>query len=95
MMALLEDGYVKLSDTIDTEHGRKMYFNQTMKDAEDHGESRVTVKKCFAISSNVGVSKLVYNNYFKQPEKYLQHLRSWELDQPVGVDIPGERVPYN
>ena len=65
-----------------------------MKDAEDHGESRVTVKKCFAISSNVGVSKLIFQNYAKQPDKYLAHLRDMQLDQPVGIEIPGEKPPY-
>ncbi|MEI7801445.1 MAG: penicillin-binding protein [Bacteroidota bacterium] len=95
MLAMFEDGYIKLTDSIDTEHGRKEYAGgQMMRDAEDHGESTVTVKKCFAISSNVGVSKLVYQNYQKNPEKYLQHLRDLQLDQPVGIDIPGERVPY-
>lgn len=94
MLALLEDGYIKLSDTVDTEHGRKVYGKQTMKDAEDHGESRVTIEKCFAISSNVGVSKLIYQNYYNEPDKYLKHLRDLQLDQPVGIEIPGERVPY-
>lgn len=94
MLSLLEDGYIKLTDTIDTEHGRKVYGQQIMKDAEDHGESRVTIEKCFAISSNVGVSKLVYQNYNKNPDKYLKHLRDLQLDQLVGIEIPGERVPY-
>ncbi len=94
MLALLEDGYVKLSDTVDTEHGHKIYGKQIMKDAEDHGDSRVTIKKCFAISSNVGVSKLVYQNYYKNPEKFLQHLRDLQLDTAVGIEIPGERIPY-
>jgi len=94
MLALLQDGYVKLSDTIDTEHGRKSYFGQIMQDAEQHPESRVTVKTCFAISSNVGVSKLIYQNYNKQPEKYLQHLRDLQLDKPIGLEIPGEAIPY-
>ncbi|TSA51268.1 MAG: PASTA domain-containing protein [Sphingobacteriales bacterium] len=94
MLALLEDGYIKLSDTVDTEHGHKIYGKQNMKDAEDHGESRVTIKKCFAISSNVGVSKLVYQNYVKNPDKYLTHLRNLQLDQLVGIEIPGEQKPY-
>ncbi len=94
MLSLLEDGYIKLTDTIDTEHGHKIYGKQNMKDAEDHGESRVTIKKCFAISSNVGVSKLVNQNYYKNPDKFLKHLRDLKLDQPVGIEIPGERKPY-
>ena len=94
MLSLLEDGYIKLTDTIDTEHGHKFYAKQIMKDAEDHGESRVTIKKCFAISSNVGVSKLVNQNYYKNPDKFLKHLRDLKLDQPVGIEIPGERKPY-
>lgn len=94
MLALLQDGYIKLSDTVDTEYGKKFFFNQLMQDAEQHPQSRVTVKTCFAISSNVGVSKLVYQHYNKQPEKYLQHLRQLQLDQPVGIEIPGEVIPY-
>ncbi len=94
MLSLLEDGYIKLTDTIDTEHGHKIYGKQNMKDAEDHGESRVTIKKCFAISSNVGVSKLINQNYYKNPDKFLKHLRDLKLDQPVGIEIPGERKPY-
>ncbi len=94
MLALLEDGYKKLSDTIDTEHGHKQYGRQVMKDAEDHGESRVTVKKCFAISSNVGISKMIYQNYINNPDKFLKHLRDLQLDQPVGIEIPGEQKPY-
>lgn len=94
MLALFEDGYKKLTDTINTEHGHKLYGKQVMKDAEEHGESRVTVKKCFAISSNVGISSMIYQSYVNNPDKFLKHLRDLQLDQVVGIEIPGEQRPY-
>ena len=94
MIALFEDGYKKISDTVDVERGKKKYFNQLMQDAEQHNHTNVTVKTAFAISSNVGISKMVYQNYFKNPEKYLAHLHNLHLDQITGIEIPGEAKPY-
>ena len=93
MLSLLQDKYININDTVDTEHGRKVYSRQVMVDAEEHAQSRVTIKTCFAISSNVGVSKLVYQNYNSRPEQYLQHLRDLQLDKPVGIELTGESAP--
>ena len=94
MIAMLEDGLVKITDTVDVELGVKEYYGQTMHDAEHHGFRRVSVMKGFAISSNVGISKLAFQSYESNPNKYLQHLRDLQLDQPTGIEIPGEQKPY-
>lgn len=94
MLAVLEDGYVTLNDTVDLELGTHQYWNQTMRDAEHHNLRRVNIISAFAHSSNVGVSKLIYENYNKNPEKYLQHLRDLGLDQKLHIEVPGEQQPY-
>lgn len=94
MLALLEDGYVDIDDTVDVELGIHQFWNQTMRDAERHNLRRITVKSAFAHSSNVGISKLVEQHYNREPEKYLQHLRDLGLDKKLNVEIPGEQQPY-
>lgn len=93
MLALFEDGYIKPEQIVDVELGRKVFFNQVMKDAEEHGFREISVRSLFAHSSNVGVSKLVYQYYSKNPDKYLAHLRRLNLDQLTGIEIPGEKKP--
>jgi cell division protein FtsI (penicillin-binding protein 3) len=93
MLALFEDGYISPNHMVDVELGRKMFFNQMMKDAEDHNFREITVKQLFAHSSNVGVSKLVYQYYSKNPDQYLAHLRRLQLDQLTGIEVPGEKKP--
>lgn len=97
IIALLEDGYVNLDDTVDLELGIHSYWNgnyrQVMHDAERHSLHRVNIISAFAHSSNVGISKLVDEFYHNNPEKYLQHLHSLRLDQMLNIEIPGERQP--
>ena len=94
MIALLDDGYVNLYDTVDLEQGTHQYWNQTMHDAEHHNLGRVSVLSAFAHSSNVGISKLVNEYYSQNPEKYLQHLRDLGLNKKLHVEVPGEQQPY-
>ncbi len=93
MLALFEDGYIKPDQMVDVENGVKVYFNQVMKDAEDHGFKELSIRSAFAHSSNVGISKLVYQYYSKNPDLYLNHLRRLQLDQLTGIEIPGESKP--
>lgn len=93
MLALFEDGFITPEQMVDVELGRKMYFNQLMKDAEDHNFKEINVRKLFAHSSNVGVSKLITQYYSKNPEQYLAHLRRLQLDQLTGIEVPGEKKP--
>ncbi|NJN35338.1 MAG: penicillin-binding protein 2 [Saprospiraceae bacterium] len=94
LMSLLEDGFVKLSDTIDIENGKTQYFNETLEDAERFGKRFATVRQVFAHSSNVGVSKMVYQNYKDKPQAFVKHLRDFMLTLPTGIEIEGEAPPY-
>lgn len=94
IMALVEDGFVDIDDTVDVELGIHQYWNQTMRDAERHNLTRITVRSAFAHSSNVGISKLVEQHYNKDPEKYLSYLRELGLDKKLNIEIPGEQQPY-
>ncbi len=51
VLALLEDGYVTIDDTVDVELGVHKYWNQTMRDAEHHNYGRISLKSAFAHSS--------------------------------------------
>jgi cell division protein FtsI (penicillin-binding protein 3) len=96
MMALLEDGYIDLGDSIDLEQGLHTFYEEEMRDASFHQLDSTTIRKAFEISSNVGIAKLVQKYYGDTDDapKYIQHLRDFRLDQLVGIEINGEDKPY-
>ncbi len=93
MMALLEDKKVKLTDIVNIENGVWKINGQTVYDAEQRGEYDVTVKKAFEKSSNVGMAKLIWNNYGNNPTQYLKHLSKMRMDVMTGIDLSGEKKP--
>ena len=94
MLALLEEKAVRLSDTVDIEGGRKQYFEEVLEDHERTSKRLITVKEAFAASSNVGISKLVYNYFNDKRGAYIQHLKNFNLNIPTGVELDGEAPPY-
>jgi len=104
IMALLEDGYIRLDDTVNINKGRTTFYDQTMVDATPFSYTidSTSIQHIFEISSNVGIATLVdryygENNPQKEKnnaEKYIKRLRSFNLDLPTGIEIEGEDPPY-
>ncbi|TVR78920.1 MAG: PASTA domain-containing protein [Chitinophagaceae bacterium] len=94
MIALLEDGYIHINDSVDLNRGRYNFFDLVMRDAEQHDNRRVTIQRAFDMSSNVGISRLIQQHYGSQPHKFINHLKKMDLDKPVGIEIRGEATPF-
>ncbi len=93
MMALLEDSNLKLSDSIDTGEGAYKYYNQTMRDHKPGGYGVISVRQAFEYSSNIAISKLVYNQFGSDPQRYIDYINSFGLSQPLGFQMIGEGIP--
>ena len=93
MLALLEDGKVKLSDKIDLEKGSWRFLNRTVYDSEQHGRNEVTIKQAFEHSSNVGMAKLVSSHYGRKPLDFVDHLKKLRLSELSGIGLMGETKP--
>jgi cell division protein FtsI (penicillin-binding protein 3) len=93
LMVALERGDVKLTDSIDLERGQFRFFDRVMKDSEKHDYRMMTVKDIFAISSNVGISRLIQEQYGKQPQLFLQGLENLGLGKLTQIEIKGEGKP--
>ncbi|HZE86329.1 MAG TPA: penicillin-binding protein [Puia sp.] len=93
LLSLLEDKDVKLTDNVNLERGVWKVSGRTVYDSERHGETDVTVKKAFEMSSNVGMAKLATAHYSSHPDQFIGHLRQLRLNLPTGVDLAGETSP--
>ena len=95
LMAVLEDGYVDLDDMIDTGNGHIMYHGVPVDDAGEYGYGKIPVWKVFAKSSNVGMLKIIDENYVKKNriDRFLTQLNSIGIGDISGVDIYGENKP--
>ena len=92
VMALMEDGLVEPTDTVDLGNGRYTYYGRTLKESSERMRGRVTVKDMFACSSN-GFSKVVTEKYGDDPQRFIDRLCSFGLNRPLGVEIAGEGMP--
>jgi len=90
LMALLEDGKVKISDKVNAS-GEYHFYSNVMKD-HDGGYGMITVKEAFEKSSNV-FTKIVANAYKGNSESFVNRLRSFGLGDTLGLDIKGEVKP--
>ncbi|MBL7924469.1 MAG: transpeptidase family protein [Bacteroidia bacterium] len=94
LMAAMEDGYVDLDDSTDTFGGEMLLAGGIkMRDSHEGGYGRVSVKKAFAVSSNVGISRIAMKYYSRNPQQFIDRLRSMHVAEPLSLQLPGESVP--
>jgi cell division protein FtsI (penicillin-binding protein 3) len=91
MVAAIDDGMVKLEDSVSI--GKTSYFGRDMEDSHIVFKT-VSAKQAFEESSNVGISKLIYRNYSKNPQRFIDKIYQTKINEPLNLDIAGEGKPY-
>ncbi|MBR9914802.1 MAG: transpeptidase family protein [Algicola sp.] len=91
LMAALEDRVIDTSTIVDTRNGSKMFYGRTIRDSKGHG--KISAARALEVSSNIGLATLIDDHYAKQPKKFINRLKSWHLDDTLGVSIKGEGKP--
>ena len=91
IMVALEDGYITPDQEVDTKNGVYMMHGRPMKDHNWHrgGYGVIDVTKVLMVSSNIGVSRVIDENYQHQPEKYVEGIYKLGIATPLNLDIPG------
>ena len=91
IMVALEDGYITPDQEVDTKNGVYMMHGRPMKDHNWHrgGYGVIDITKVLMVSSNIGVSRVIDENYHNQPEKYVEGLYKLGIATPLNLDIPG------
>ena len=93
ILAALEDNKTKLTDSLFTGEGYTTYYHRAMRDVHKIGNGRITVRDAFEQSSNVGISRLIFESYKEHPEEFINRLYAMSLNQKLGIELKGEGIP--
>ena len=91
LMALLEDKKVSLDEIVKA-GGTYRFYNAKMTDSHHGGYGMITIKQAFEKSSNV-FTRIVNDAYKKNPQGYVDRLKSFGLGDSLGISIKGEPKP--
>ncbi|MBR1800535.1 MAG: transpeptidase family protein [Bacteroidaceae bacterium] len=96
IMVALEDGVVTRKDSVQVGNGQYLMHGRVMKDHNwrkgGYGR-RISVDECLMFSSNVGVSRIIDENYFQHPEKYVDGLHREGVGVPFTLPFQGQGFP--
>jgi cell division protein FtsI (penicillin-binding protein 3) len=92
-LAVMDDYDVNLDEKIQVGNGEVTYYNKTIKDHDPPEAPVITLQRAFEVSSNVAVAKTIVKYYSKNPQQYINKLKSFHLNQKLGLSIPGEANP--
>ena len=87
-ISILDDGYLKLSDTVNTDDGKINFYGSTISDTKDGGYGKLAFGDAFVVSSNVAISKVINENYKYQPDKFYSNLQKYHLTEPLELQLP-------
>ena len=94
MVAALEDKVVDENTLISTGNGELTFFRKyKVRDSKKGGYGTITTAKVFEVSSNTGMVKIVYDNYSKNPKKFVNRLYNMGINKTLGLPIWGEGKP--
>ena len=90
-MVALEDGKITPNDGVDTGNGQKLMHGRVMKDHNwaRGGYQYLTVPEILMVSSNIGVSTIIDNAYYNNPEKYVKGLYRVGINADLHIPIKG------
>lgn len=93
MTIALEDKVIDTATVVDTKNGRIQMYGRSISDSKNGGYGKISAARALEVSSNIGFAKLINEQYKDQPQKFLDHLTEWKMDQPIGIPIKGEGDP--
>ena len=93
MLVALEDKVTDLNHWVATGNGTFKYANRIMRDSHEGGRGNITVEQAFEVSSNVGISQVIYNAYYNKPQKFIDGLYALGINKVTGIEIKGEGRP--
>ncbi len=97
VMVALEDGIADTNTIVDTENGVYTIYGRKVRDSNykngKGGYGKVSLKRAFEVSSNVGIVKLIYDEYRDNPERYVDRLYKIGLHESLELPIKGEGSP--
>jgi cell division protein FtsI (penicillin-binding protein 3) len=94
LLSVLGEGNATINDMVDVgSTGNAFVGVRNVNDAERAPKPVMTLKECFAHSSNVGMSKMAYKTFSSQPDKFLKYLHRFRLDTFSGIDLKEKDRP--
>ncbi|WP_300664559.1 penicillin-binding protein [Fluviicola sp.] len=91
LMAALEDQKISLDDTVNAV-GEYQFYDLKLKDSNPYGYGKITIRRAFELSSNV-IARVIHNAYRKEPQLFIDRLRSFGIGDSLGIDLQGEPKP--
>lgn len=94
MIVAMEDNYIDTSTVVDTEGGIISFYGRKVRDSRRGGYGEISAARAMEVSSNVGIVKLIHENYKDQPQKFVDGLKDMHLHESLGLAIKGEGQAY-
>jgi cell division protein FtsI (penicillin-binding protein 3) len=91
LMAALEDQKITLDDTVNAV-GEYQFYNLKLTDSNPYGYGRITIRRAFELSSNV-IARVINNAYRREPQVFIDRLRTFGIGDSLGIDLQGEPRP--
>ena len=93
LIALLDDKKIDTSKVYDTQGGIVKYYGKSVRDSNKGGYGKISLARGFELSSNTVLVQAVYNNYKDNPDEFVNRIKSYGLDKPLGLQFIGEGKP--
>ena len=88
LTAALDDGKIKIGDTVSVSRNPWQYF--TVKHTDAHPmDTLLTVQSALAVSSNIALAKLITRSYEGSAKKFVRRIEKMGLMDSVYCEIPG------
>ncbi len=88
VIAGLEDGFFKVEDSIRTYGGKFTFYDRVMIDSKIGVYDNITIKNAFINSSNVGISRIIFDNYKSNPTAFTDRIYKMGLSTPLELELP-------
>ena len=93
MIVALEDKVIDTSTIVDTEEGVITFYKRKVRDSHHGGYGKISAARVMEVSSNVGIVKIINDNYKDNPEKFVNGLKRMNIGDKIGLPIKGEGSP--
>lgn len=92
-LAALEDKVIDTSTVVDTGNGVYRFYGKRVSDSRRGGYGKISIARAMEVSSNIGIARLIDENYKDNPKHFVELLQDMHLDQQLGLPIIGEGKP--